>query len=179
MNSTTNEWVTAGTITTGITALTTPVGSSNLYEFNPALEVKSLRVTMTKKARNGNGVGLWEWEVTQAAATQNQPAPTTPTGVMPTIFNGNDGKLIGVTSAMEYKKEGTEHYTAITGAEVTGPSAGTYFVRYMKTASLNASPDKEVVIRKGRYGMPWPALAALHYQWLLVNPLTFRLVLPD
>jgi hypothetical protein len=149
MNSQTNEWVTAGTITTGITALTTPVGSSNLYEFDPALEVKSLRVTMTKKARNGNGVGLWEWEVSQAVTNQNQPAPTTPTGVMPTIFNGNDGKLIGVTSAMEYKKEGAEQYTAITGAEVTGLSAGTYFVRYMQTGSLNASPDKEVVIPEG------------------------------
>jgi Bacterial Ig-like domain (group 4). len=149
MNSTTNEWVTAGTITTGITALTTPVGSSNLYEFDPALEVKSLRVTMTKKARNGNGVGLWEWEVSQAAANQNQPAPTTPAGVKPSIFNGNDGKLIGVTSAMEYRKEGAEQYTAITGTEVTGLSAGTYFVRYMQNGSLNASPDKEVVIPEG------------------------------
>jgi hypothetical protein len=64
-NSITNEWVTAGTVTTGIVALTTPVGSSNIFGFDPVLEVKSLRVTMTKKVRDGNGVGLWEWEVVQ------------------------------------------------------------------------------------------------------------------
>ncbi|MNR50956.1 hypothetical protein D3C85_1705500 [compost metagenome] len=62
-NSSTNAWVTAGTITTGITALNTPVGSSNLFNFSPALEVKALRVTITKPVNDSNGVGLWEWEV--------------------------------------------------------------------------------------------------------------------
>ncbi|MDI4647475.1 DUF5695 domain-containing protein [Cohnella hashimotonis] len=158
LNSQTNEWVTAGTVSTGIVALTTPVGSSNIFEFNPALAVKSLRVTMTKKARNGNGVGLWEWEVTQAAAKQDQQAPTTPAGVQPTVVNGNDGKLTGVTSAMEYRREGSQTYTAITGAEVTGLGAGTYFVRYRATDSLNASPDKEVVIPQGPALQPGASL---------------------
>lgn len=158
-NSTTNEWVTAGTVTTGITALTTPVGSSNLYTFDPALEVKSLRVTMTKKVRDGNGVGLWEWEVIGAVTLQDQPAPTTPTGAAPTIFNGNDGKLVDVTSAMEYRKEGTEPYTAVTGTEVTGLSAGTYWVRYMKTSTLKASPDKEVVIPEGQVPDPMASIS--------------------
>ncbi|GMK40371.1 hypothetical protein PCCS19_34270 [Paenibacillus sp. CCS19] len=158
-NSTTNEWVTAGTVTTGIIALTTPVGSSNLYAFDPALEVKSLRVTMTKKARDGNGVGLWEWEVFQPAAKQNQPAPTTPAGVAPTVLGGNDGKLVGVTSAMEYRKAGTQAYTAIAGTEVTGLSAGTYEVRYMATSALNASPDKEVVIPEGQIQNPMASIS--------------------
>ncbi|MBD3921786.1 FIVAR domain-containing protein [Paenibacillus sp. PR3] len=158
-NSTTNAWVTAGTVTTGIIALTTPVGSSNLFAFDPALEVKSLRVTMTKKARDGNGVGLWEWEVFQPAAKQNQPAPTTPAGVAPTVLGGNDGKLVGVTTAMEYRKAGKEAYTAITGTEVTGLSAGAYGVRYMATSSLNASSDKEVVIPEGQIQNPMASIS--------------------
>ncbi|WP_168735571.1 DUF5695 domain-containing protein [Cohnella fermenti] len=150
MNSSTNAWVTAGTVTSGIVAKQTPVDTANIYAFDPILEVKALRVTITKQAKNSEGVGLWEWEVYQPASKQDQAAPTTPTGVMPTASNGTDGQLIGVTSAMEYRKEGTETYTAITGTEVTGLSAGTYFVRYMQTSSLNASPDKEVVIPEGQ-----------------------------
>jgi|GEM_PF-800786 len=145
-DSSTNAWVTLDTISTGIIASATPVGSSNIYGIDPVLEVKALRVTMTKKANNGEGVGLWEWEVIQPVIKQDQTAPTTPTGVAPTTSVGNDGKLIGVTAFMEYKKEGTEQYTAITGVEVTNLTAGKYFVRYMNTDSLNASPDKEVVI---------------------------------
>lgn len=170
-NSTTNAWVTAGTVTTGIIALTTPVGSSNLFAFDPALEVKSLRVTMTKKARDGNGVGLWEWEVFQPVAKLDQPAPTTPAGVAPTVFNGNDGKLVGVTSAMEYRKAGTEAYTAIAGTEVTGLSAGTYGVRYMATSSLNASPDKEVVIPEGQIQNPMASISGPSSSVFLGQPI--------
>ncbi|MGO4545407.1 S-layer homology domain-containing protein [Paenibacillus sp. 2TAB23] len=152
MDSATNEWLTAKSITEGITLVNhTPVGSSNLVDFNASLKVKALRVTMTKQsAGSGVGVGLWEWEVLKSDSNQEQEAPTTPTAVAPTTVNGNDGKIISVTSAMEYRKEGVEEYTAITGVEITGLSAGNYFVRYMKTASLNASPDKEVVIPEGQ-----------------------------
>ncbi|WP_270165581.1 S-layer homology domain-containing protein [Paenibacillus sp. SYP-B4298] len=150
MDSPTNEWVTLGAVSEGITlAVGTPVGSSNPYEFAQPLKVKSLRVTITKQQADGNGVGLWEWEVFQGQSTQEREAPTTPSGVAPTNVNRNDGKLIGVTAEMEYRKEGTEQYTAITGTEVTDLAAGTYYVRYMKAGSWNASPDKEVIIPEG------------------------------
>lgn len=150
--STTNEWVQIGTITEGITLESgTPVGSSNLYDFDETLNVKALRVTMTKQSSgSGVGVGLWEWEVIQGTSNQEQEAPTTPIGVAPTTINGDDGKIIGVTTAMEYRQEGAAEYTAITGVEVTGLSSGTYYVRYMKAGSLNASADKEVVVPEGQ-----------------------------
>jgi hypothetical protein len=148
-DSVTNEWVTAGTVTTGIVVKDTPVGANNIYEFNSLLEVKSLRVTLTKQIRDGNGVGLWEWEVFTAESNQNQPAPTTPAGIAPAAFNGSDGKLIGVTVKMEYRKDGLAEYTPITGDEVTGLTAGKYYVRYMKAGTLQPSPDKEVVIPDG------------------------------
>ncbi|MNO20757.1 Endo-1,4-beta-xylanase A precursor [compost metagenome] len=152
MNSVTNEWVTLGTVAEDIKVVDhTPEESLNRYEFDPMLEVKSLRVTMTKQSQAGdNGVGLWEWEVIQAVSNPDLPAPTTPNGVAPTSLHGTDGKLTGVTTEMEYKKEGSEAYTAIVGTEVTGLTAGKYYVRYMKTEVLNASPDKEVVIPEGQ-----------------------------
>ncbi|WP_139997220.1 DUF5695 domain-containing protein [Paenibacillus paridis] len=168
LNSTTNEWLTAKTITEGITLVNnTPVGSSNPVNFDSGLQVKALRVTMTKQsAGSGVGVGLWEWEVLKSNAIQEQEAPTTPTAVSPTSVHSNDGKIIGVTSAMEYRKEGVEEYTAITGVEITGLSAGNYFVRYMKTANLNASPDKEVVIPEGqKQNQPAPEPS----EWTITN----------
>src|SRR5690606_20057905 len=151
LNSTTDEWVTAATITDDITLVNnTPIGSSNVYEFATPLQVKALRVTLTKQVADGNGVGLWEWEVKRSDAKLDQSAPITPSGVAPTVINGNDGKIIGVTTDMEYRAEAEEHYTAITGTEVNGLTAGKYFVRYAETDSLNASPDKEVVILEGR-----------------------------
>src|SRR5690606_29193397 len=88
--------------------------------------------------------------VVSEGVKQDQSAPTTPSGVAPTVINGNDGKIIGVTTDMEYRAEAEEHYTAITGTEVNGLTAGKYFVRYAETDSLNASPDKEVVILEGQ-----------------------------
>ncbi|MFM9329484.1 DUF5695 domain-containing protein [Paenibacillus mesotrionivorans] len=154
-DSATNAWVTAGTVTTGIVVKDTPVGANNSYTFTPSLEVKSLRVTLTKQVRDGNGVGLWEWEVFSGESNQNQPAPVTPAGVAPAAFNGSDGKLIGVTVKMEYRKEGTAEYTPVTGEEVTDLAAGKYYVRYMKAGILQASPDKEVVIPEGEKSLSY------------------------
>ena len=168
LNSVTNEWVTLEAVTEGIKVVDhTPAESSNRYEFNPVLEVKALRVTMTKQSQAGdNGVGLWEWEVIQAVSNSDQPAPTTPDGVAPTTINGTDGKLTGVTTEMEYRKEGAEGYTAIVGTEVTGLIAGKYYVRYMKTDILNASPDKEVVIPDGQnHVQPAPDKS----QWVILH----------
>ena len=148
MNSDTNEWVTAGTITSGIMALTTPIGSSNVYEFDSALEVKSLRVTMTKRARNGNGVGLWEWEVFQPKPKQDQAAPDTSEW---TITNANSntngkGKIVGVNDTMEYRKLGDENYTPVIGTSIDNLEPGSYQIRYVATDELNASEPVTVEI---------------------------------
>lgn len=151
-DSATDEWVTAGTVSEGIKVVEhTPAESSNPYTFDSVLNVKAVRVTLTKQSRAGdNGVGLWEWEVHQSISSPDREAPITPAGVAPSVLHGDDGKLIGVTTEMEYKKEGEEEYTAIAGIEVPGLTAGKYYVRYMKTGSLSASLDKEVVIPEGQ-----------------------------
>lgn len=77
--------------------------------------------------------------------TPNAPTETL-TGVSPTTFGGNNGKITGTTTAMEYKLS-TEPTTWIpaTGAEITNLVEGTYNVRYAK-AGFNAGTAKDVSV---------------------------------
>lgn len=80
-----------------------------------------------------------------------QSAPETPVAVGETIKGKNDGKITGVTDAMEYKKQGEADYIAITGTEIADLAAGTYLVRYKETDGYLASPDKQLVIADGAW----------------------------
>ena len=82
-------------------------------------------------------------------ASQNY-APDGVSGVNETIDGKADGKITGVDSTMEYRKDGETEYTAINGTEVADLADGTYYVRYAAKTYYNASPDKEVVIGAGR-----------------------------
>lgn len=94
LNSDTNEWVTLDEITEGITALQTPVGSDNIYVFDPTLEVKSLRVTLTKRSSSSQvGVGLWEWEVFHPGSDQEEPADPELEEVTGVKVTAGDGQL--------------------------------------------------------------------------------------
>ncbi len=151
MDSATNEWVTAGTITEGITLVNgTPLGSSNPYEFDTELKVKALRVTLTKQsAGSGVGVGLWEWEVIQPIAKQDQAAPDKSEW---TISNANSstsakGKIEGVNDTMEYRKLSDAGYAPVTGASIENLEPDSYQIRYAATDELNASEPTTVEIR--------------------------------
>lgn len=74
-----------------------------------------------------------------------QSAPTSPTGVKTSAVGSSDGKITGVTTAMEYSSNGTS-YTPCTGTEITGLAKGTYKVRFAATDYLDASPAKDVSV---------------------------------
>lgn len=67
-----------------------------------------------------------------------------------TIAKKGDGKLIGVTDAMEYRKDGDSAYTHITGNTVENLIPGTYFVRYAENKNYTASDETEVTVTAGR-----------------------------
>ncbi len=72
-----------------------------------------------------------------------------PTGVGKTdctTEEDNNGKITGVTTAMEYQKSGTEGWTAITGESVTGLVPGTYSVRVRAVGTALASDTVDVTI---------------------------------
>ena len=73
-------------------------------------------------------------------------APTGLVGVAPTSENGN-GKITGTTAAMEYATEPNgSNWIECGGDEVTGLSAGTYYVRYKRTTDKPASAVATVVV---------------------------------
>ena len=76
---------------------------------------------------------------------------TAPTGLTATKASSNsaaDGKISGVTSAMEYQIDGASAWTAVgeNKTEITDLAAGTYKVRYAETANENASPEATIQV---------------------------------
>ena len=82
------------------------------------------------------------WSIAKA---DGPAAPTGLTGVAPTTDGGSDGKITGVTTEMEYSADGSS-YTACSGTEITGLSAGTYYVRYQETATHEAGAAATVQV---------------------------------
>lgn len=75
--------------------------------------------------------------------------PPKVTAVPETVKGQGNGQITGVDSSMEYRKDGDKDYTAITGENVTGLQAGTYFVCYKESKNYNASKEAEVIIASG------------------------------
>ena len=71
-------------------------------------------------------------------------------GVDESIMGKADGKITGVDSSMEYRREGEDDYTAIDGTQLTDLCAGTYYVRYAANENYAPSLDRKVKIGAGR-----------------------------
>ncbi len=78
--------------------------------------------------------------------------PAAPSGVNAeneTITGASDGKITGVTAAMEYSKDSGATWTACAGTTVTGLTPGSYQVRTKATNSAFASEAATVTISAG------------------------------
>ena len=86
--------------------------------------------------------------LTAPTAKTTPDAPTTAAAATDcTTSDNNDGKLTGVTTAMEYKKSDADSWTAGTGSDITGLVPGTYYVRVKATETTNASANQELTIK--------------------------------
>ena len=77
------------------------------------------------------------WKFIITPATWGVPTEDL-TAVNPTTAGGSDGRITGTTSSMQYKKSTDSDWTNCTG-DVTGLTAGTYYVRYKADSNHNAS----------------------------------------
>ena len=84
--------------------------------------------------------------LTAPTAKTTPAAPTTAAATDCTTASNNDGKLTGVTTAMEYQKQGDTEWTAGTGSDITGLVPGTYYVRVKATDTTNASANQTLTI---------------------------------
>ncbi|MBQ8160205.1 MAG: hypothetical protein IJ083_05585 [Clostridia bacterium] len=85
--------------------------------------------------------------LTAPTAKTTPDAPTTAAAADCTTADNNDGKLTGVTTAMEYKKSDAADWTAGTDRDITGLAPGTYYVRVKATDTTLASDNQELTIK--------------------------------
>lgn len=67
-----------------------------------------------------------------------------------TIAGKADGKITGLTTQMEYRKDGESTYTAVSGDTLENLAANKYFVRFKEDEIHYASAETQVVIAAGR-----------------------------
>ncbi|MEK0315387.1 S-layer homology domain-containing protein [Cohnella sp. 56] len=83
----------------------------------------------------------------QSLSVPARPATPTVVGKTEATYPGaTDGKLTGVTNEMEYRLSPSGVWTAITGTEAAGLTAGTYEVRVAATSTAFASAAASVTI---------------------------------
>ena len=98
---------------------------------------------------SNGGNGAYEQCWMDISVLYNYAGQYMPTGVgfiNPTSSSATDGKITGVTTAMEYKLSTANSYTSVSDTEISGLGVGKYFVRYKNTGILPPSNDAVVVL---------------------------------
>ena len=134
---------------TGLTGAMTDVvyTADNGYYFPTdysVAEVSGIKVTRdsyTQITVSGTPTADAAIALTAPTAKTDQTAPTGLSATKASSSTATDGKISGVTAAMEYQIDGATTWTAVgeNQTEITGLTAGTYKVRYAGTADKNAS----------------------------------------
>ncbi|MFC5701589.1 S-layer homology domain-containing protein, partial [Cohnella faecalis] len=107
------------------------------------LDVASYLGTTIAIVKKGNGTTTVDSEA-QDLFVPARPATPTSVGVNPTIIGGT-GKITGVTVTMEYKASAGA-WTDVTGTEIDGLAAGTYYIRVKATATSFRSVEQIVTL---------------------------------
>ena len=113
-------------------------------------EVSGIKVTRnsyTQITVSGTPTADATITLTAPTAKTTPAAPTTAAAVDCTTSDNNDGKITGVTTAMEYKKSDAADWTAGTGSDITGLVPGTYYVRVKATDTSLASDNQQLTIK--------------------------------
>ena len=110
----------------------------------------TVTVTLADGFKWADGSGENSKTIQWSIASAEQSAPEGLAASAPTKWGKSDGKITGVTDAMEYadKKDASE-WTACTGTEITGIKAGTYYVRLKAKKNYNPSEAAEVKVPDG------------------------------
>ncbi len=95
--------------------------------------------------RPGNGATTVDSDA-QSITVSKAAVPAAPAAVDCTSIDNSDGKLTGITAAMEYRKSDSETWTAGTGNDITGLAPGTYYIRIRAVGATLASENQELAI---------------------------------
>ena len=106
-----------------------------------------------KTWRDGTkGAKTSTWEIKKA----NQDKPSGLFAIKPSSLGAADGKIAGVSEAMEYCKSGDDSWISCTGTEIIGLIAGEYDVRLKEDTNHNASSIAVITVPDGDTSVPNP-----------------------
>lgn len=118
------------------------VGSGKTYQLTAADIGKYISVTVTAADLSGSLKDI------AVAAVEKADNPKKPAGLTAVDVKGvKDGKITGVTSAMEYADNANfAGAKSCTGSEITGLAGGEYYVRCKETATHKAGPAVAIFV---------------------------------
>ncbi|MGI6618450.1 MAG: InlB B-repeat-containing protein [Bacillota bacterium] len=131
------------------TVTATATDSKATVEITQATALDGTNNVATVKVTAEDGITVKTYTVTfTLAENQDQDPPKGLKGVAPTSLANDDGKITGVTDAMEYKLSTADEWIPVPegATEITGLAAGTYYVRYAAKTGYNASEAVEVIV---------------------------------
>jgi glycerophosphoryl diester phosphodiesterase len=131
--------------------------NAGIYSFNGGAPVTltgstypipaSWQGTNVSVVRKGDGVIRTD-SLPQTIAVPARPsAPSTPAGIACTVRANNDGRITGVSTAMEYRKSDAAAWIPVTGGTVNHLTPGTYYVRFRATNSGFSSAHTAVTVQ--------------------------------
>ena len=117
-------------------------GSIDMFDFSgKPVGAGTYIVTVT-------GKGAYEGSFTKEFVINKAAQSVVPEGLIANPISCRDGSgtIIGVTTAMEYRKVGDADYTKCASSTITGLAAGEYQIRYAENDNYLASDDVTVTI---------------------------------
>ena len=117
------------------------------YTVSPVNGVSVTRNSYSQITVSGTPTADTTITLTAARMKTQSNVPDTVSASNCTTADNNDGKITGVTTGMEYKKDGARNWTYGTGSDITGLVPGTYYVRVKATESTIASDEATLLIK--------------------------------
>lgn len=130
------------------------------------------------KAKPGYNEGFAATIGVAPGPNEDQPAPTGLMGIAPTTFGGDDGKITGTTSDMEYRTLEDPNYKPVTGSEITGLKAGFYYVRYAEKPGYNPGAFVEILLGEREASLSAIAIDGILVQGFSPGIFTYDIELP-
>ncbi len=134
------QWKRGDSVINGANAATYTLGKDDVGKIISCIVTSSVEVNSISGRTTG--------------AVGKANGPVKPSGlkaVAPSVEGKNDGKITGVSTAMEYATDVSfSGKKTCTGSSITGLVAGTYYVRVAETATTKAGAYVTITVPKGK-----------------------------
>ncbi len=156
MNSESVRFTVTGADTGTLSGLTssgeyvvTGAASTSFTAQGTSKEISGVTAGTLTVVRKGNGAELGD-SLPKNFTVRKASIPDSVTATACSTESNNNGKLSGITTAMEYKKSDSAVWTDGTGEDITGLTNGTYYVRVKASGTTLASDNLELVIKEAQ-----------------------------